>query len=182
MTCYYLDLGSASDWLKIFLIQSEALQWPRSASDSSSVWNFCPHSWEIDYLKVNAWRCEMSAVFLRLVFTENGVGVRIVIRSVELYELVKTAFWFFSFRLRLLCLRSSESWVITWECALSLVYPSASASDSDNLVFTRSQAERKRRSRKRNWKKMETFWFFWLRFRCAYDSAHVSDFFIFIRS
>ena len=120
MTCYYLDLGSASDWLKICLIQSEAL--PRSGDDSSSVWNFCPHSWDIDYLKVDGWRCEMSAVFSRLVFTGNGVGVGIVIRSVELYELVKI----FLFRLR-----TSENWVVTWECVLWLVYPSVSASDSD---------------------------------------------------
>ena len=33
-----------------------------------------------------------------------------------------------------------------------------------------------RRSRKRSRKKMETFWFFWLRLRCAYDSAYDSDF------
>ena len=60
--------------------------------------------------------------------------------------------------------------------ALWLVYSSASASDSDNLVFTWSWAERKCRSRKRSRKKMEPFWFFWLRFRCAYDSAYDSDF------
>ena len=57
------------------------------------------------------------------------------------------------------------------ERALRLVHPSASATESDNLVFT----ERKWRSRKRNRKKMETFWFFWLRFRRAYDSAYDSD-------
>ena len=33
-----------------------------------------------------------------------------------------------------------------------------------------------KRSRKRSRKKMETFWFFWLRFRRAYDSAYDSDF------
>ena len=60
--------------------------------------------------------------------------------------------------------------------ALWLVYSSASASDSDNLVFTWSWAERKCRSRKRSRKKMEPFWFFWLRFRRAYDSAYDSDF------
>ena len=57
------------------------------------------------------------------------------------------------------------------ERALRLVHPSASATESDNLVFT----ERKWRSRKRNRKKMETFWFFWLRFRRADDSAYDSD-------
>ena len=37
---------------------------------------------------------------LRLIFTSDGVGVGVVIRSVKLYDLVKTAFWFFWFRLR----------------------------------------------------------------------------------
>ena len=35
--------------------------------------------------------------------------------------------------------------------------------------------DRKRRSRKRSWKKMETFWFSRLRFRRSYDSAYDSD-------
>ena len=52
----------------------------------------------------------------------------------------------------------------------------ASDSDSDNLVFTRSSAERKRWSRKRSRKKMETFGFFRLRFRRSYDSAYDSNF------
>ena len=130
MTCCYLDLGSASDWLKINFVSSNQKHYPGLASDSSSVWNICPHSVEIDYLKVDSWRCEMSAVFSRLVFTGNGVRFRIVIRSVELNELVKTAFWFFLLRLRLRCLQTSANWVVTWECALWLVYPSVSASDS----------------------------------------------------
>ena len=44
---------------------------------------------------------------MRLVFTSDGVGV--AIRSVELYGIVKTAFWF---RLRFHRLRSSENWVV----------------------------------------------------------------------
>ena len=36
--------------------------------------------------------------------------------------------------------------------------------------------DRKRRSHKRSWKKMETFWFFRLRVRRAYDSAYDFDF------
>ena len=71
--------------------------------------------------------------------------------------------------------RLSESQVEAdeaWEYVpvLWLVYPSASASDSDNLVFTKSG------SRKRSQKKMETFWSFRLRFRRPYDSAYDSDF------
>ena len=53
-----------------------------------------------------------------------------------------------------------------------LVYPSAYASDSDNSVFT----DRTRRSYKQSQKKMETLWFFRLRFRRACDSAYDSDF------
>ena len=45
---------------------------------------------------------------IRLVFTSDGVTVEVLIRSVELYDLVKTTFWF---RLRLPRLRSSENWV-----------------------------------------------------------------------
>ena len=37
-------------------------------------------------------RSELKPVILRLVFISDGVGVRVVIRSVELYDLVKTAF------------------------------------------------------------------------------------------
>ena len=44
---------------------------------------------------------------MRLVFTSDGVGV--AIRSVELYGIVKTAFWF---RLRFHRLRSSENWAV----------------------------------------------------------------------
>ena len=128
MTCYYLDLGSASDWLKIFLIQSEALprsgQWFVISMEflPSFLGNWLPQSWWLALWNISC--------FLKAGFTGNGVGVRVGIRSVELYELEKTAFWFFLFRLRLRCLRSSENWV-TWECVLWLVYPSVSASDSD---------------------------------------------------
>ena len=38
MTCHCLELDSASDWLEICVIQSEAL--PDLSSDTSSVWNF----------------------------------------------------------------------------------------------------------------------------------------------
>ena len=99
---------------------------------------------------------------MRLVFTSDGVGV--AIRSVEIYGIVKTAFWF---RLRFHRLRSSENWVVgvasrsgrtkpsvgtcivtglsfrfcfrlrfqAWEHALWLVCPSASASDSDSVAL-----------------------------------------------
>ena len=42
----------------------------------------------------------------------SGIGVGVVIRSVELYDLVKTPFWFFWFRWRLCRLRSSGNWVV----------------------------------------------------------------------
>ena len=40
MTGHYSGLGSASDWLKICFIQSEAL-YPDLSSDMSSLWHFC---------------------------------------------------------------------------------------------------------------------------------------------
>ena len=46
----------------------------------------------------------------RLVFTSDGVEV--VIRSVELYDLGKTALWSFWFRLLIRRLRSSKNWVV----------------------------------------------------------------------
>ena len=49
---------------------------------------------------------------LRVVFASNAVGVEVVIKSVELYDLLKTPFWFFWFRLRLRRVRSSEGWVV----------------------------------------------------------------------
>ena len=88
----------------------------------------------------------------RLVFTSDGVGVGVgvVIRSVELYHLVKSersdsahdSVVYDQVESRL-----SESQVKVEElnqsqsvgkCIAGLVYPSASASDSDNLVFTGS--------------------------------------------
>ena len=47
---------------------------------------------------------------LRLVFMSNGVGVRVITRSVRAYDLVKTAFWL---RLRLCLLRSTYDLVKT---------------------------------------------------------------------
>ena len=50
-------------------------------------------------------------VRLRLVFSSDGVGD--VIRSVELYDLMKTKFWFFSvIPLTTPFLQSSENWVV----------------------------------------------------------------------
>ena len=61
MTCYYPDLGSTSDWLKICFNQSETLT--RSPSDTSSVWIFCARFSDITS-RGNQWWCsEMSAVF-----------------------------------------------------------------------------------------------------------------------
>ena len=110
-------------------------------------------------------------------------------RTIELYDLVKIMFWFFWFRLRLHHARSSENWIVgvtsrsrrtkpitSVGSILWLVYPSASTSDSNNLVFTRSHTERKQRSRKQSPNKMETFWFFWLQFCRTYDFDYDSDF------
>ena len=66
-----------------------------------------PSSQESGYF----WKRRFFFSVLRLVFTSDWIGVGVVIESVKLYDLVKTAFWFFLFRLRLRRLRSSENWV-----------------------------------------------------------------------
>ena len=53
-------------------------------------------------------RSELKPAILMLVFTIDGVGIGVVIRSVELYDLLKTAFWF--------RWRSSENWLVGVAC------------------------------------------------------------------
>ena len=61
MTCYYPDLASTSDWLKICFNQSETLT--RSPSHTSSVWIFCARFSDVTS-RGNQWWCsKMSAVF-----------------------------------------------------------------------------------------------------------------------
>ena len=64
MTLHYPDLGSASDWLKICLIQSEALP---CESDASSEQYFCARSSDVVSRgnQTEFWRREMSAVSSR---------------------------------------------------------------------------------------------------------------------
>ena len=105
-------------------------------------------------------------VVWRLAFTSNRVGV--VIRSVELYDLVKTAF---GFRLRFrrydqVKTGSSESQAEAEEQNQSQSVGTCTAW----LVWF--SLDHKRRSHKRSRKKMETFWFFWL----AYDSEFCGGF------
>ena len=59
---YGQDLGSASDWLKIFFNQKH---YPDMGSDASSVWNFCARFSAVISrgLTSDGWRREMSAVF-----------------------------------------------------------------------------------------------------------------------
>ena len=91
-----------------------------------------------------------------------------VIRSVELYDLVKTAF---GFRLRFrrydqVKTGSSESQAEAEEQNQSQSVGTCTAW----LVWF--SLDHKRRSHKRSRKKMETFWFFWL----AYDSEFCGGF------
>ena len=91
----------------------------------------------------------------RLVFTSNGVVLGVVIRSVERCDLLKIKLTESEvehrIRLWLCCLRYSENYIVEVASrsrrmnnhsvqfgVLWLVGSSASASDSDNLVFTRS--------------------------------------------
>ena len=50
---------------------------------------------------------QLKGITLRLVFTSDGVGVGVIIRSAERFDLVKTMF---RFRLRIRRLRCSENW------------------------------------------------------------------------
>ena len=64
--------------------------------------------------KVNV---QLVGPLLRLVFRSDrvGVGGRVLIRSIKIYDLVKRAFWLFWFQLQhawLRPLRSSENWVV----------------------------------------------------------------------
>jgi len=125
--------------------------------------------------------------FLRLFFTSDGIGV--VIRSVKRYDLVKikqrSRKQSFLLRLRFRRLRSGEGHFVgvisrsartkpiikrgnehyDW-CILPLLLPTLT------IWFL---LDRGQRNRKQSRKKMETFWFFQLRFRRAYDSAYDSD-------
>ena len=73
MKCHYLDLGSASDWLKIFFNQPEALPRP-GYSDMPSVWSFgscssgnisCGNEW---------WHYEMLMPFEKSLKKETHAG------------------------------------------------------------------------------------------------------------
>ena len=95
---------------------------------------------------------------LRLVFRSDrvGVGGEVVIRSIKIYDLVKTAFWFFRFQLQRawLCpLQSSENWVVGVTSRSGRTKPITKPGNVhcdwfilplllptliDNLVFTRS--------------------------------------------
>ena len=126
----------------------------------------------------------------RLVFTGNGFGfgVGVVIRSVALYDLVKTGLCFFWFRLRHCRLfydqvkaGSSESQVEAEELNQSQSVETCIVIGlSFRFCFRLRQSGFHYIDHKRNLsdevvrgvgRKWKTFWFFWLRFRRAYDSA-----------
>ena len=114
---------------------------------------------QLDHLQYATELCSehdnFEAIHLRLVFTTDRHGI--VIRSVELFDLVKTVFWFFW---------SSENWVVgvasrsrrtkpitkhrnvhcDWSILVLLLY-------SDNLIFTKWKEECERWSCEQSWKK-----------------------------
>ena len=160
MTCYYLDLGSASDWLKIVLIQSEALprsgQWFVISMEflPSFLGNWLPQSWWLALRNVSC--------FLKTRFhwersrSENRNQKHRTLRTSENSVLI------------LLIPLTTSLFTIKWK--LGHVGMCIVIGLSFRFCF--------RLWRKRSWKKMETFWFFWLRFLRAYDLAYVSDFFL----
>ena len=126
---------------------------------------------------------------LRLVFTSDGVGVGVVIRSVKRYDLVKikqrSRKQSFLLRLRFRRLRSSENQFVGVVSRSGRTKPIIKRGNEHRDWFILPlllptptiwfSLDRKRRNHKRSRKKMETFWFFRLRFRRAYDSAYDSD-------
>ena len=92
----------------------------------------------------------------------------------------------FRLRLRFRRLRSSENWVVGVGSRSGRAKPIQKRGNEHCDWFTLLlllptptiwfSLDRKRRNRKRSRKKMETFWFFRLRFRRAYDSTYDSDF------
>ena len=115
----------------------------------------------------------------RLFFTSNRVRAWVVIRSAELYDLVKTEFQFpLSYdsvaydltktRLSKLQAEAEEppSWSPNhngWKRELWLIYSSASALDSEFSL------DRMQRSHKRSRNKRQTLWSLWLRFYHTYS-------------
>ena len=110
-----------------------------------------------------------------MVFISDGV----VIRSVELYDLVKTTFWF---RLPSLTIwKRSENEVVGVTNRSGRTKPITKRENVNCDCFivplllpTQTvwfSLDRKRQSQKWNWKKMITFWFFRLRFRRCCDST-----------
>ena len=164
MTCYYLDLGSASDWLKIFLIQSEALprsgQWFVISMEflPSFLGNWLPQSWWLALRNVSC--------FLKTRFhwersrSQNRNQKHRTLRTSENSVLI------------LLIPLTTSLFTIKWKLG----------HEGMCIVISLSFRFCFRLWRKRSRKKMETFWFFRLQFRGAYDSAYDFDFVIFIRS
>ena len=107
----------------------------------------------------------------------------VVIRSLELYDQGKRAFWF---HLRLRRLRSSENQIVGVASRSRRTKPITKRENVHCDWFILPlllpvptiwfSLYRKRQSHRRSRKKMEMFWFFRLRFRRAYDSAYDSDF------
>ena len=144
-------------------------------------------------------RTSQNTEALRLVFTSDGVGVGVVIRSVQRHDLVKIkqrrrkqsfpGCRSFPLRLRFRRLRSSENQIVGVASRSGRTKPTTKRGNEQcdwfilplllPTVTIWFSLDRKRRNRKRCRKKMETFWFFRLWFRRAYmynyDSAHDSD-------
>ena len=121
--------------------------------------------------------CLIASVALALVlkgrFTSDRVGV--IISSIQLYDLVKTAFWFrLWLHAKLGCwsrkpkqkITKQENMHCDWFILL-LLLPTPTIWFSLDLKWW---------SHKCSQKKMETFWYFLLQFQHAYDSAYNSNF------
>ena len=107
-------------------------------------------------------------------FNSDGVRVGVVIKSVGLNDLVKTAFWF---RLQLRHLQLSENWVVRVTSRSGRTKPITKRGNYIGIILPlllltltiQFSLDLKQQSHKWSQKKMETFRFF--RLRCTHDSA-----------
>ena len=60
----YLDLGSASDWIKASKFLTNQKHYPDLGSEASSVWDFCACFSDIITQGNHQWCLEMSSIFL----------------------------------------------------------------------------------------------------------------------
>ena len=128
----------------------------------------------------------ISKSYLRLVFTSDGVGVGVIIKSIELYDLVKRVFWFLWFCLWVRCSWSRENWVVIVTCRSARTKPITKHGNvhcdwfsipflfPNPMIWFSLDDDHERNISDRNVSR-KTFWIFWPWFSWAYDSVYDYD-------